>query len=754
MPQLKLNLLQKKNNIPQEIIAAAGRDLIAARILYGRGYDTVRKIRDFFLADYTPVQTEDIPDVDKAVQRIRLAVEKREQICVYGDYDVDGVTSTVILMECLRELKADAIYHVPDRFSEGYGMNKEVIQSLKSQDVKLVVTCDCGISNVEEIGLANQLGMDVIVTDHHTPPEMCPDAYCIINPKLWGISHKAHDVSGAVVAFYLARALLESYGRMEKAEQFLDLLALSIVADVVPLTSENRCLFKKGLEQITGTQRAGLKGLIDIGNKAGVIINEDFLGFQIAPRINAAGRLDTARKAVELLMTEDKYEAEQLSLELNTLNISRKEIEAGIVRKAEEVILSNLLNKSILIAYDENWHHGVIGIAAGRISEKYNKTAILLTLKEDGKTVVGSARAPEGISIYDILKKCDQYLIKYGGHSAAAGLSLKVSDIDRFIKQAEKEASQYKIDDIKLINIDLELDLKNIDEELLNSIKKLSPFGEGFPQPVFLTRAVNIVSNLPIRDIGRRMTIGDGTSSISAVYWSDAGFDAVCDKIDIVHSLQESTFRGSREIKLSIRHIMQPDVSENRPLPQMKIIDLRQTQEYIYQPGDVIFYEGIGKPLEVKTFNRYEIIGSKRVVLYSIPPDLKVLKEILTRSMPKELVLIFKDESEQGSFLIDKAMGIIKHIVNRKHGRTSYAELASILGITLEMTDLLLKTLHFSGIISFEEFYDELIITRGTGKSLPDAEKYKKALISLINEMNSFRKYIRSAGIEKIKSTL
>ncbi len=756
MTELNIKLLQK-DNIPPEVITAAGDDPVAAGILCGRGYDTAEKIRDFFLNDYNPVQTMDIPCIDRAVERITKAVEAQERICVYGDYDVDGVTSTAILMESLKELGADCIYHVPDRFSEGYGMSSDVIRELAGEGIGLIITCDCGISNVKEVALAAELGIDTIVTDHHSIPEETPSAYCIINPKLWGREHKAYDVSGAVVAYYLARALLESRAENACKDKYLDLIALSIVADVVPLGRENRYLLKKALPMLQVSPRPGLQSLFRTAFNFTGDIDEEFVGFQIAPRINAAGRVDTARKAVDLLTASDKAGADSLARELNSMNTIRKEIEAQILKEAEEQVSDNAGRRSIIALYGSSWHHGVLGIAAGKICEKYNKPTILLALKEDGKTVTGSARAPEGISIYNILKECNPQIVNFGGHSAAAGLNLELCNLDRFLREVERVAGTHHADRLKTVNIDMEFNLSDIDESLYSSIRKLAPFGEGFPKPAFISRGVSIAANLPIKDKGRRMVIADKSCRLPAVFWSDAGFDSNCDGVDIVYNLNRSSFRGETEIKLNILHIIQHESTRKAPafaLPRTAFSDLRHTENFeaTFVPGkdDAVFYEGLESPFEKRVFNRFELVKSKHLIIYSAPPGVEVLKHIIKKSMPEKVTLVCKDTNPDAVGTIQKALGIIKYIVNRKNGRSSSAELACLLGMSLEAADVLLKYLYSCGLIGFQEDCGDLLLYRGDGRKLPDVRRYENILVGLLEEADYFRKYLKTIDVDKI----
>lgn len=747
---MKINL-RTTNQIPNEIIQACHGDNIIACILFGRGFDTPEKIREFFLDGYKPVCTADLKDIDIAVNRIIQAIENKEKICVYGDYDVDGTTSTAILTECLEQIGADCFFHVPDRFTEGYGMNSEVIRTIAKQGVKLIVTCDCGISNIEEISLAYKLEMEVIVTDHHSIPAKLPPALCLINPKLWGPEHPAYYVPGAVVAFYLARALFERCNQKAAEEQFLDLIALAIVADVVPLTNENKYLLKRGLKRLSRTLRPGLKAMMEIA-KANDDIDEEFIGFQIAPRINAAGRLDSARKAIRLLIEKSESEANELAKELDSLNQARKKIETEIVQKAEEIILSGYKDRNIFAVYDAFWHHGVIGIAAGRLCEKYNKPIILMTLKEDGETVVGSARSPENVSIYDILSECDSELFRFGGHEAAAGLSLNIKNVQVFIKEAEKIALRHKVEHEKKIDVDYELKLSEIDESLWNSLKSIAPFGEGFKKPAFISKKVNIASNLPIKNIGRRLVLENGEDTCNGVLWRESGYDETPEDCEIIYNVNQTVFKNKKEIRLNIISIINTSEVKEAEFnsKSIRIVDFRDNpdklKDYIGKEDSAIFYEGIDKYLRQSGKNRFNMTRVNSLVLYSIPSSVEVYKSIIAKAKPKEIVMLLDDEPVGKEEFIKKTIGMMKFIINKKEGATSYTELISLLGQSFELVDLLLKYLKTSGVIQYEEFEDSLFISEGNNLRAEDCEKYSKAVLMLFDESEAFRRFMKNSS--------
>jgi single-stranded-DNA-specific exonuclease len=299
--KVRVNILNKGVSIPQEVLDACGGDELVARIFYNRGYKNPETIRQMLNPElYVPTKPDEFPDMPRAVDRILRAADNEEKICVYGDYDVDGVTSTVTLVECLNFFTSKVVYHVPDRFTEGYGMNEEIVRKLAQDGVSLIITCDCGISNVREITLAKELGMDVVLTDHHTVPDELPPADAILNPKLLEEGHRARNISGCGMVYFLCLALLEKKGFPDRAERFLDMLALSLIADVVSLNGENRYLLQKALPALFNTRRIGLRQLLEVAERNGKLENEEDVAFQIAPRINAAGRMDTARLPVEL----------------------------------------------------------------------------------------------------------------------------------------------------------------------------------------------------------------------------------------------------------------------------------------------------------------------------------------------------------------------------------------------------------------------------------------------------------------------
>jgi len=743
-----------------------------ARIFYNRGYrdyDTVRQMLHDEL--YVPTEPHEFPGMQEAVERIDRTLESNERICVYGDYDVDGVTSTVILMQYLSAFTRNIVYHVPDRFNEGYGMNADVIRELKRDGVSLIITCDCGIANIEEIQLARHLGIDVIVTDHHNIPETLPPALAILNPKMLGEGHKAYNLSGCGMAYFLCAALEEFLGGRKKTipgkenvslHFLLDMLAMSLIADVVSLNGENRHLLKKGLECFFRTERPGLKALISLIEKNCRIENEEDIAFQIAPRINAAGRMDNASLAVELFLADDFNRGAELAARVDELNNDRKRIQQDIIEQAVEIAETQKKNREILVLFNEYWHHGIIGIAAGKICEMFEKPAVLLSLKEDGETVVGSARSVEGVDIYKFLSRLSKRFIKFGGHSLAAGISLKRSELEHFIREAEELAEQeISIKRNKYIVADLELnDIKTVNGEFYARIRKAGPYGEGFRTPVFLTRQVTVVSDRITSSNHHIMVLSDVQNNrIPAVRWHGGNESYQGKILDIPYTVNVNTYRGSGEIRLNLIEII-PSRGTPAKVFSGKITDKRGTspQELAKDYGLAqFFYEGLKKHCRLENVKRRdEITHSEQLVFLSPPVNSDVFREVVALANPEEVVLgfsILPDYSFEG--FIRNLLGVLKHIRQKHGGYTSMEYIASLLCVEQPLVATALNFLEYAGKIGMEVLDNERIyIEPRNDKASSKMQVYKKRLTDALLEKASYLKFIQNVDTDKFYSYL
>jgi len=488
-----------------------------------------------------------------AVEIIRRAAAKQRRIVIYGDYDVDGVCSVVILRECLESLGAEVDYYIPDRFQEGYSLNSQAIEKLAEQGFGLLITVDCGIRSIEEVARARSMGLEVIVTDHHQPGDILPEADAVINPHLDRIE-ACEGLCGAGVAYQLARALGSGYDH----SSWLDLVALATIADIVDLTGDNRTLVKHGLERITHTNRPGLRCLMEIGGiPIGKPISSWQIGFILGPRLNAAGRLNHARLSVELLYTRDEQQAQYLAEVLNRLNDERKQTEEIILGEASLRIAHQpeILKNHVLVLDGKQWHLGVLGIVASRLSEMYEKQVILINW--DDNSGRGSCRSIAGFDIHKALEACHEHLLQFGGHPMAAGLTIARDQLSPFIEALERwsiesgQAGQAKHEHL----IDLELDPTQINHELWQDIQALEPFGPGNPVPVLTIRGVELQQAAMIGSEGQHFKArlqGSGLNVIAFGRPQYAGFKTGQYRADLVFQLDRNEFRGRNHLQLKI----------------------------------------------------------------------------------------------------------------------------------------------------------------------------------------------------------
>jgi single-stranded-DNA-specific exonuclease len=518
-------------------------------------------------------------DMEKAVDRICHAIKEGEQIILYGDYDVDGVTGTSLLFLFLKELGAQVSFFIPGRIEEGYGLHEKVLKKISQQGNQLLITIDCGISDNEQVRFAGQNGLDVIITDHHEVPEQLPPAYAVLNPKRTDCNFPFKGLAGVGVVFKLLMALRKSLRDQgffngetpPNLKHYLDLVALGTIADMVPLVDENRILVKYGLNELTHGNRVGIKALKEVCGISAVTITSYLVAFRLAPRINAPGRLSQAVKSVELLTTEDYGMAQELALSLEQENSQRQQLEARIVKEACKLIEATPQweeRKSIVLA-GSDWHPGVIGICASRILDKYYKPSILISCDEDKGIGRGSARSTESFDLYKGLKASAHLLQNYGGHRAAAGLTLGLDQLDDFQNHFEKVVSESISQDdfVASILIDAEVSLRQISEKLVHEISLLEPFGLCNPEPLLSSLAFDSYSSRVVGNGHLKLTIKEKNLSYDAIGFNLAErFSPVLNgapnvshqgktKVKIAFVPQINDWQGTRSVQLKIRDI-------------------------------------------------------------------------------------------------------------------------------------------------------------------------------------------------------
>ena len=509
-------------------------------------HGTLKDIKDPFL----------MKDMEKLVNRVKEALEKKEKICIYGDYDVDGITSITIMYKFLKSLGADVIYYLPDRLIEGYGVNNGALDEIKSRGATLVITVDCGITAIDETAYAKKIGLDMCITDHHECAEFLPDAIAIVNPKQKDDMSEFKYHAGVGVAFKCLMAIASFYGlSRESYLKYLDIVAIGTISDIVSLTDENRIISKYGLEMMKNTKNVGLKALIDLLNFKE--IDSTMVSFGIAPRINACGRMGKACVAVELLLEQDETKAKKIAEDLDMLNSKRQQVEKEIFEQAlEKIKKEDMEKRASIVLYDENWHNGVIGIVASRLVNMYYKPVILLT-KEQG-VIRGSGRCQLGISLYDTLTECKDLLVQFGGHELAAGLSIEENKIKLFSEKFEnviKEIYNGKIEQI--IEIDTEIKVTDLNVNLIKDIYTLRPYGQSNKLPVFLYKNLKIASIRTLKeDKHLKLTLKDNKFLIEALAFSQGDRRdkiQIGDKIDVVCNVEINSYNTPKTIQLIVQ---------------------------------------------------------------------------------------------------------------------------------------------------------------------------------------------------------
>ena len=551
----------------EKLSAKLGILPITAGLLVNRGMSSAQDAEAFLSASLSDLPSPFLmKGMEEAVRRLCRCIYEKEKVAVYGDYDVDGVTATSLLTSFLRGLGCDVTYYIPDRFTEGYGVNSSALHTLKQKQVTLVISVDCGITAADEVAQARTLGMDFIVTDHHSLLGQLPEAAAVINPRQTDCRYPGKELAGVGVAFNLALALrrtLREEGFFKTVAEpnmgdFLDLVSLGTISDRVPVENVNRIMLKEGLKRMRTPKRLGLRALKEVsGIDDGIEIFD--LGFRLGPRINAAGRLDSADKAVELLLADSLEEASSLAKFLDERNSERRGIEEKILRDATRMVESapEYAESNSLVLSSRKWHKGVIGIVASSLAGSCGKPAFLISVDENG-VGRGSGRSFGGINIFSVLLKCEDLLVEFGGHAYAAGVTVLEEKIglfrERFSQELEKSGQKPET----RLDIDSEIGLSNISDTLVSEIESLSPFGEGNPEPLFLSRVVDVVDQRLLKDQHVLFRVrGDG--SVVNCIWFYASRKHLPEKMDLVFSLRFNVRNGKREPRLFIK-----DVRETR----------------------------------------------------------------------------------------------------------------------------------------------------------------------------------------------
>jgi len=626
---------------------------ISAKILVARGFDTVESARAFLMVDEHSVHDPyDLYGMHDAVDRIKQAIQNKEKVLIYGDYDADGITSTTVLKTALVDLGADVHHIIPNRFIDGYGPSERLFRQAYEDGFQLIITVDNGIAGNHEVQVAKELGMDIIVTDHHEPGEELPNADVIIHPRHPNGHYPFGELAGVGVAFKVAHAL---YGKLP--HHLLPFVAIGTVADLVPLLDENRYLVKAGIDALQQSKHPAIQALCQIAGVKAQDIDEETIGFGFAPRLNALGRLGDAAPGVDFLMTQDKEEAQSMANYLNEQNKERQAIVANITEQAIEMVENDpeIGDAKVLVIADEGWNPGVVGIVASRLVERYYKPAIILSIDLEKGTAKGSARSIEGFHMYKELAKNSEILLAFGGHPMAAGMTLAVEEIDELRIRLDEQARAGLTDEdfTPVLNIDIPLAVEEIDVTSIEDVRRLSPFGTSFAKPVYAIENATIQS---MRKIGAdenhiKLQIASRNGDLDAVgfhkgYLADELTYGI--KINFAGDLQINEWNGRKKPQLMLADVQTDEwqlfdlrgirqVSrwlQSIPLEKVTFIAFQnRTQQYFDSliPAEIMIYEDKMTPQHIENY----------VVLLDLPTNASLLEKLLEEANPRRVYAHF-----------------------------------------------------------------------------------------------------------------
>ena len=556
----KWQAYQVDNEKVEQIQQKYGVNKLLATILANRGIVEEKQIEKFLHPKrsdfYNPYE---MPDMEIAVNRIAKAIENKEKTIIYGDYDVDGITSVTVLKSFLEERGLKVDEYIPNRLNEGYGLNNKAVETIASQGYTLMITVDCGISAVEEVKYANELGIETIITDHHEPGNELPDALAVVDAKRKDNKYPFRNLAGVGVVFKLSQAIGMRLGLEEKEYlKYLDIVCIGTISDIVPLVDENRVIVKLGLKLVEQTKNLGLRSILKSAGYSE--IDSTTISFGVAPRINASGRMGHQEDALKLFLSKEINEVNELTQKLNDYNRIRQETEKNIYAEAiKQIEKDNLAEKNTIVVMGKNWHHGVIGIVSSKITEMYFKPSILLCEEDDyGK---GSGRSIPGFDLYEALTECKEFIDRFGGHSMAIGINIKKEKFENFKDKLEEIAIQKHIEDIvPILKIDAQVSLDEISKDMVDSLKELEPFGEENKTPLFVFKNLKIDSIRALSE-GKhlKLTLKDSKNIVNAI-----GFNLgeltneykIDDRVDVVGNLEINSFNGMENIQINIKDIM------------------------------------------------------------------------------------------------------------------------------------------------------------------------------------------------------
>ncbi|MGA9396993.1 MAG: single-stranded-DNA-specific exonuclease RecJ [Anaerolineaceae bacterium] len=752
----------EKLNIPPDVLAAAGGERFLAEILLQRGLNSVDAITPFLDPDrYRETPPDDLPDIDRAVERLQKAITESQPILIWGDYDVDGQTATTLLYIYLQSAGAKVSYHIPVRATEGHGIQPDALKKYLKSDMRLLITCDTGISEVEGVQLARQAGLDVIITDHHNLPDQLAPADFIINPKLLPAGHGLSDLAGVGVAYKLIQALDQVLNKSLGGAHAIDLVALGTIADMALLVEDNRYMVQKGLPLLNATQRVGLQAVYKIAGILPETVTEEVIGYNLAPRLNAVGRLADANRMVELLSTDDAFKAELIANEIEGLNAKRRLLSDQVLQAAIGQVERDrtLLDLPCLVLAHPSWPGGILGIVASTLVETYNRPVILLA-NPPGSPARGSARSIPGIDITSALEANHDLLLTFGGHPMAAGLSLLPEKLVEFQAAMGRTISHLTGETAfeEMLLLDAVLPLTSLPENLQGALKRLSPFGPGNPPLTLMARSVTIQSTRPF---GRnrdhlRLTVADESGKTAEVtYWRSAGQKLPEGRFDLAYSLKPSSYLGHNELQITwVDHREQAEAVTLRARKRAPLVhdyrldaDPLSVLQALYAGSDLLVWREGSHTQDIKGVTRYELKPADRMAVWTIPSSFATLRQVIDTVKAREIHLFASQpEGTRLESFQTRLAGLIKFTIVHKGGTASIIDLAVAMAHEVATVEAGLEWLNARGDISFEAGHGMLIFKPGGNRDEVGVHEALTRLLDLLAETAAFHAYYLHAA--------
>jgi single-stranded-DNA-specific exonuclease len=712
----------------------------------------------------------ELPDIEIGIDRILQAIKQDELIAVWGDFDADGQTSTSILVGTLRELGAKVIYHIPVRGPETHGINLPYLQTLFDEGIRVLLTCDTGIREFEAALACKTVGVDMIITDHHTPAEEKPDAFAVISGQLLPDDHSLHDLCGAGCAYKFSEALFIKLDQEQKKDMFLDLAAIGTIADLVLLNIENRRIVRKGLDAIRCNPRPAIAELLKIAQIEPHMLQEEHIGFQIAPRMNALGRLGDANDIVPFFLSTDMAEIRITASRLDGLNMQRKQLCDNVFRAADDLIQREpeLLHSQVLILHHPNWPGGINGLVASQLTERYQKPSIVLTAPPE-QNARGSARSIEGINITEAIASQETLLSGFGGHSMAAGLSLPQENLELFRKGISDYVSQVTagIDITAKTYITLKTAFANLSLDSFEKIEIFSPYGPENPSPVFLTENVQINNIIALSKEKQHLKLAceDAHGNECVIFWWN-GDESQLQKdlqIDVLFHARPTSFRGKVSIQCTLLDFQIHEESVQAIKDRkIRVIDRRKyplTEDWIdtflQNENHIIWAEG-KHPFGEKAHSRETLLQAEQLLLGTTPSSYQLLEKIIHEVNP-QVVILAKPANKTIPLeqLLTTCIGLLKFAIKNKNGQIPQSVLEIQTGQRPETIKTVLLLLDAQGLFKITNTEQNTILAEMPGQEKPALiSALKKNLIMYLNETKSFHKYFQTISVEIISEML